>query len=134
MIDEYFEYKYGPLEYRSLFFKEEILDQDNYQGVAVVNYTGLEVPYTRIIEHKHFEFGNQNKTVITREYPDRWSKGKEAYYPINDNKNNLLANNYKILAAKEKDVIFGGRLGSYEYFDMDQTIKASLECVYNALE
>ena len=122
------------MEYRSLFFKEEVLDQDNYQGVAVVNYTGLDVPYTRIIEHKHFEFGNKTKTVITREYPDMWSKGKEAYYPINDNKNNLLANNYKILAAKEKDVIFGGRLGSYEYFDMDQTIKASLECVYNALE
>ncbi len=131
MIDEYFEYQCGSLEYRSLLFEEEVLDQDNYQGVAVVNYTGIEVPYTRIIEHKHFEFGNQTKTVITREYPDEWSKGKEAYYPINDNKNNLLAKKYKRLAEKEKDVIFGGRLGSYEYFDMDQTIKVSLSCIYN---
>jgi UDP-galactopyranose mutase len=134
MIDEYFEYSYGPLEYRSLFFKEEILDLDNYQGVAVVNYTGPEVPYTRIIEHKHFEFGNTTSTVITREYPDRWSKGKDAYYPINDNKNNLLATTYKALAAKEKNVIFGGRLGSYEYFNMDQTIKACLACVHNEFE
>jgi UDP-galactopyranose mutase len=134
MIDEYFEYKYGPLEYRSLFFEEEVLDIDNYQGVAVVNYTGLDVPYTRIIEHKHFEFGNTTKTVITREYPDMWSKGKEAYYPINDNNNNLLAKKYKILAKKEKDVIFGGRLGNYEYFDMDQTIKVNLECIYNEFE
>jgi UDP-galactopyranose mutase len=134
MIDEYFDYEYGPLEYRSLFFKEEVLEQDNYQGVAVVNYTGLDFPYTRIIEHKHFVFGNKNKTVITREYPDMWSKGKEAYYPINDNKNNLLAKKYKILTAKEKDVIFGGRLGSYEYFDMDQAIKISLECVYDEFE
>ena len=131
MIDEYFEYKYGPLEYRSLFFEEQVLDQDNYQGVAVVNYTGREVPYTRIIEHKHFEFGNQTKTVITKEYADMWSKDKEAYYPINDNKNNSLAKTYKALAAKEKAVIFGGRLGSYEYYDMDQTIQKSLECVYN---
>ena len=133
-IDEYFEYQCGSLEYRSLLFEEEVLDRDNYQGVAVVNYTGLDVPYTRIIEHKHFEFGNQTKTVITREYPDEWSKGKEAYYPINDNKNNLLAKKYKRLAEKEKDVIFGGRLGSYEYFDMDQTIKVSLSCIYNELD
>jgi len=131
MIDEYFGYKYGPLEYRSLFFNEEVLDQENYQGVAVINYTGIEVPYTRVIEHKHFELGNTTKTVITREYPEMWSKGKEAYYPINDNKNNLLAKKYKTLATKEKDVIFGGRLGSYEYFDMDQTIKMSLACVDN---
>jgi UDP-galactopyranose mutase len=89
MIDEYFEYKHGPLEYRSLSFTEEVLDQDNYQGVAIVNYTGLDVPYTRIIEHKHFEFCNKTKTVITREYPEMWSKGKDAYYPINDNKKML---------------------------------------------
>jgi UDP-galactopyranose mutase len=134
MIDEYFEYKHGPLEYRSLFFTEEVLDQDNYQGVAVVNYTGFDVPYTRIIEHKHFEFGHSTKTVITREYPAVWSIGKEAYYPINDNNNNLLVKKYKILSKKEKDVIFGGRLGSYEYFDMDQTIKVSLEFVYDEFE
>ena len=119
------------MEYRSLFFEERVLDHDNYQGVAVVNYTGLDVPYTRIIEHKHFEFGNQIKTVITKEYADMWSKDKDAYYPINDNKNNFLAKKYKILTTKENAVIFGGRLGSYEYYDMDQTIKKCLEYVYN---
>jgi len=131
MIDEYFEYIYGPLEYRSLSFSEEWLNQDNYQGVAVVNYTGSEVPYTRVIEHKHFTFGNQDKTVITREYPDAWTKGKEAYYPINDKKNNELYEKYRALARLEKDVIFGGRLANYQYYDMDKTIMAALECVEN---
>ena len=131
MIDEYFEYIYGPLEYRSLSFSEEWLNQDNYQGVAVVNYTGSEVPYTRVIEHKHFTFGNQDKTVITREYPDAWTKGKEAYYPINDTRNNELYEKYRALAKLEKDVIFGGRLANYKYYDMDKTIMAALECVEN---
>ena len=131
MIDEYFEYIYGPLEYRSLSFSEEWLNQDNYQGVAVVNYTGSEGPYTRVIEHKHFTFGNQDKTVITREYPDAWTKGKEAYYPINDTRNNELYEKYRALAKLEKDVIFGGRLANYKYYDMDKTIMAALECVEN---
>lgn len=131
MIDEYFKYIYGPLEYRSLSFSEEWLNQDNYQGVAVVNYTGSEVPYTRVIEHKHFTFGNQDKTVITREYPETWTKGKEAYYPINDTKNNELYEKYRALARLEKDVIFGGRLANYQYYDMDKIIMAALECVKN---
>lgn len=125
-IDEYFDYKYGELEYRSLKFETEILNQSNYQGVAVVNYTEREVPYTRIIEHKHFEFGNQDKTVITREYPIKWERGIEPYYPINNDLNQNKYEKYKDLAARE-DVIFGGRLGMYKYFDMQDTIKAALE-------
>lgn len=134
MIDEYYNYCYGPLEYRSLHFESEILNCENYQGNAVVNYTEYEVPYTRIIEHKHFEFGCQQeninpKTIITREYPVLWKKGDEPYYPMNDEKNNVLYKKYADLAKKESKVIFGGRLGMYKYFDMHQVIASALECV-----
>ena len=130
MIDEYFDYCLGELEYRSLRFKEEFLpDCDNYQGNAVVNYTKREVPYTRIIEHKHFEFGNQVSTVITREYPAEWHKGDEPYYPVNNERNNTLFQKYKELAALEANVLFGGRLGQYRYYDMDKVIAAALEMV-----
>ncbi|MDR1001306.1 MAG: UDP-galactopyranose mutase, partial [Clostridiales bacterium] len=125
-IDEFFGYKYGELEYRTLRFESEIVDMDNFQGNAVINYTEREVPYTRVIEHKHFEFGTQEKTVITREYPAEWSRGLEPYYPVNDEKNNELYAKYKKLAAKS-GVIFGGRLGQYKYYDMDKVIKAALE-------
>lgn len=135
MIDEYFSYCYGVLEYRSLCFETEVLNCDNYQGNAVVNYTEYEVPYTRIIEHKHFEFGCQQendegniKTVITREYPVAWKRGDEPYYPINDNKNNNLYAKYKALAENEKNVIFGGRLGMYKYLDMHNIIAEALKC------
>lgn len=134
MIDEYFDYCYGELEYRSLRFETETLDCENYQGNAVVNYTEYDVPYTRIIEHKHFEFGCQGtnegsnpKTVITREYPENWRKGDEPYYPMNDEKNNLLYAKYKKLAEKEKNVIFGGRLGIYQYFDMHNVVAVALK-------
>ncbi len=127
MIDEYFEYKLGALEYRSVRFETEVLDTDNYQGNAVVNYTERDVPYTRIIEHKHFEFGTQPKTVISREYSSEWSVGMEPYYPVNDEKNNALFARYRELAAKEENVIFGGRLGNYKYYDMDKVIEAALE-------
>ena len=129
MIDQYYDYCFGELEYRSLRFEEEILDVDNYQGNAVVNYNEYEIPYTRIIEHKHFEFGTQPKTVITREYPAAWSKGDEPYYPMNDDKNNALYEKYKSLADKESNVIFGGRLGMYKYFDMHNVIDEALKCV-----
>lgn len=134
MIDEFYDYKYGVLQYRSLKFESEILDCDNYQGNAVVNYTERQVPYTRIIEHKHFEYGNQNKTVITKEYPNEWNKGNEPYYPINDTKNNSLYEKYKELAEKEDNVIFGGRLGSYKYYDMDKVIESALEAVDKELQ
>ncbi len=128
MIDEYFDYRLGALEYRSLRFEtQELPDEENYQGNAVVNYTEREVPYTRIIEHKHFEFGKQAGTVITKEYPAEWNPGEEPYYPINDEKNNRLYEAYRELAEKEKNVLFGGRLGMYRYYDMDKTIKAALE-------
>ncbi len=127
MIDEYFDYCYGPLEYRSLKFETEVLDMENYQGNAVVNYTDYEVPYTRIIEHKHFNFGTQKKTVITREYSQKWDPGKEPYYPVNDMKNTELFNQYEKLALEEKNVLFGGRLGMYRYMDMDKVIEAALE-------
>lgn len=131
MIDEYFDYCYGELEYRSLRFETEILEQENYQGNAVVNYTEYEIPYTRIIEHKHFEFGCQQgehnpMTIITKEYPSTWKKGDEPYYPMNDEKNNALYLKYKELAEKKRNVIFGGRLGMYKYFDMHQVIEAAL--------
>ncbi|AZU63992.1 UDP-galactopyranose mutase [Neobacillus mesonae] len=126
MIDEYYEYKFGKLEYRSLKFEQEQMDTSNYQGNAVVNYTDRETPYTRIIEHKHFEFGTQDKTVITKEYPSEWSPGDEPYYPINDDKNTQLYKQYKELADKEDKVIFGGRLGTYKYYDMHQVIAAAL--------
>lgn len=126
-IDRYFDYCEGVLAYRMVRFEHEILDCDNYQGNAVVNYTEREVPYTRIIEHKHFEFGDQPKTVISREYPDEWHKGEEPYYPVNDEKNNAVYEAYRKLAAKEKNVIFGGRLGEYRYYDMDKVVGRALE-------
>lgn len=128
-IDEFFGYRYGALGYRSVRFENEILDTDNYQGNAVVNYTDREVPYTRIIEHKHFEFGKQEKTVISREYSAEWQPGIEPYYPINDEANNALYEKYKALAATRPDVIFGGRLGQYKYYDMDKVIAAALTAV-----
>ena len=117
------------LEYRSVRFETEVLDEENYQGNAVVNYTHRDVPYTRIIEHKHFEFGKQPKTVISREYSAEWKPGVEPYYPVNNDKNNALYEKYKELAETRKDVIFGGRLGQYKYYDMDKVIAAALECV-----
>ena len=130
MIDEYFEYQLGELQYRSLRFEEELLEGcDNYQGNAVVNYTERKVPYTRIIEHKHFEFGTQPDTIITREYPAEWKRGDEPYYPVNDEKNSRLYAEYQALAAKEKNVLFGGRLGQYRYYDMDKVIEAALNMV-----
>ena len=127
MIDEYYGYRLGPLEYRSVRFETEVLDCDNYQGNAVVNYTSRDVPYTRIIEHKHFEFGTQPKTVISREYPAAWQPGAEPYYPVNDEKNQALYQKYAALAASRPDVIFGGRLGGYKYYDMDKVIRAALD-------
>lgn len=129
MIDQFYNYCYGELEYRSLKFKSKVLDEENYQGNAVVNYNEFEIPFTRIIEHKHFEFGIQSKTVITKEFPMKWSKGEEPYYPLNDDKNNELYHKYKKLADKENNVIFGGRLGMYKYFDMHNVIEKVLECV-----
>ena len=129
MIDEYFGYYFGELEYRSLRFETEILEEENHQGNAVVNYTEFEVPYTRVIEHKHFEYGSQPRTVITREYPREWQKGDEPYYPMNDDRNAALYARYLEAASKEGNVIFGGRLGQYRYFDMDDTIEAALACV-----
>ena len=128
-IDRYFDYRFGPLEYRSLRFESETLDEENHQGVAVVNYTDAETPYTRIIEHKHFEPVETKKTIITREYPATWKVGDEPYYPVNNEKNNALYQRYKELADREKRVIFGGRLGAYKYFDMDDTVAAALELV-----
>lgn len=125
-IDIYYDYQFGKLEYRSLKFETELLDEENYQGVAVVNYTDRETPYTRIIEHKHFEFGAQPKTVITREYPVDWSAGMEPYYPVNDEKNQALYQKYAALAQKETGVIFGGRLGEYKYYDMDKVIESAM--------
>lgn len=125
-IDEYFDYQLGALEYRSVRFETEVLDCDNYQGNAVVNYTDHTVPYTRIIEHKHFEFGKQEKTVISREYSSEWNVGMEPYYPVNDDRNNELFQKYKKLAEQEENVIFGGRLGDYKYYDMDKVIAAAL--------
>ena len=128
MIDEYYGYCYGPLQYRSVRFETEVLDCENYQGNAVVNYTDREVPYTRIIEHKHFEFGKQPKTVISREYSSEWKQGMEPYYPVNNEENNALYEKYRELADKESNDIFGGRLGQYKYYDMDKVIAAALEC------
>ena len=135
MLDEYFEYKLGRLEYRSLKFDTKIIEKENYQGNAVVNYTGKEVAYTRVIEHKHFDTTQSSKkTVITYEYPDDWTPEKEAYYVINDEKNNELAEKYRALANKEKNVIFGGRLASYKYYDMDDVIKEAMNIVSNELK
>lgn len=133
MIDEFFDYKLGELEYRSLRFENETLDMENYQGNAVVNYTDAETPYTRIIEHKHFEFGNQAKTIITKEHSKTWEKGDEPYYPVNNDRNNHLYKSYKKLADELGNVIFGGRLGHYRYYDMHQVIGVALQCVRNEL-
>lgn len=127
MIDEYYEYCYGELEYRSLSFDTEVLDMENYQGNAVVNYTDYEIPYTRVIEHKHFEFGKQEKTVVTKEYPKIWKCGDEPYYPVNNDVNDKLYKKYRELAEKENKVIFGGRLGLYKYYDMDDVIAEALK-------
>lgn len=142
-IDQYYNYKFGELEYRSLRFETEAKDMENYQGNAVVNYTEYEIPYTRIIEHKHFEYGPSlgkiaegeacKKTIITREYPDKWEQGKEPYYPINNERNNEVYGKYKELADKENDVIFGGRLGEYKYYDMHKVIERALEVVNESL-
>ncbi len=126
-IDEYYNNQFGSLEYRSLKFDTKTLDQSNFQGNAVINYTESEIPYTRIIEHKHFEFGTQKKTVVTYEYPDEWSLGKESYYPVNDDKNNAIYNQYKSLSEKDTNVIFGGRLAEYKYYDMHQIIGSALK-------
>jgi UDP-galactopyranose mutase len=128
-IDQYFNYQFGKLNYRSLRFEHETLDTDNYQGNAVVNYTEREVPYTRIIEHKHFEFGTQPKTVVTKEYPENWTEEKEPYYPINDETNNAIYKQYQQLAEKESKVIFGGRLAEYKYYDMHQIVGSALKKV-----
>lgn len=133
MIDEYYGYQLGALEYRTVRFETEVLDCENYQGNAVVNYTEREVPYTRIIEHKHFEFGKQPKTVISREYSSEWKPGIEPYYPINNEENNSLFAKYRELADKEEKVIFGGRLGNYKYYDMDKVIEAALDLVKEQL-
>ncbi len=127
MIDAFYQYSFGKLEYRSLKFENEVLDEENHQGVAVVNYTAREVPYTRVIEHKHFEFGTQPKTVITREYPTDWQEGMEPYYPVNDEKNQTLYQKYAELAKKEEKVLFGGRLGEYKYYDMDKVIASAMQ-------
>ncbi|AYV70051.1 UDP-galactopyranose mutase [Niallia circulans] len=133
MIDQFFDYQYGKLEYRSLHFESSILNQENYQGNAVVNYTDAETPFTRIIEHKHFEFGNQPNTVITKEYPKGWEEGDEPYYPVNDNKNNEKYRKYQRLAEEHPNIIFGGRLGMYKYFDMHQVIASALAVVKKEL-
>lgn len=129
MIDQFFDYKLGKLEYRSLRFETEVINVSNYQGNAVVNYTDSVTPYTRIIEHKHFEFGDQEKTIITKEYSKKWESGDEPYYSVNDEKNNHLYKSYKKLAEKYGNIIFGGRLGQYRYYDMHQVISAALQCV-----
>mgnify|MGYP002509787861 FL=1 len=130
MLDEYFNYSLGHLEYRSLRFETEQMPQcDNYQGNAVVNYTEREVPYTRVIEHKHFEFGTQPGTVITREYPAEWREGDEPYYPVNDERNSALLKKYQELASGRPHIVFGGRLGQYRYYDMDKVIAAALDAV-----
>jgi UDP-galactopyranose mutase len=126
-IDEFFDYKFGKLEYRSLEFKHEVLNVQNYQGNAVVNYTDSQIPYTRIIEHKHFEFGNQKNTIITKEYPKEWKQGDEPYYPINDEKNLKIYSKYKEIASYSDNVIFGGRLAEYKYYDMHQVIASALK-------
>jgi UDP-galactopyranose mutase len=127
MIDEFYDYQFGTLEYRSLRFEHELHETNNYQGNAVVNYTDSETPYTRIIEHKHFEFGNQPKTVITKEYSQEWTSNEEPYYPINDEKNDDLFRKYKELSKQEKDVIFGGRLADYKYYDMHHIVGLALK-------
>lgn len=128
-LDAYFQYRFGPLQYRALRFETEVLDEANHQGVAMMNYTSTDVPYTRIVEHKHFEFGTQPKTVITREFSSEWHPGEEPYYPINDQENQALYEKYSALAQQEKRVHFGGRLAEYKYYDMDKTIMSALKMV-----
>lgn len=132
-IDEYYNNQFGTLEYRSLKFDTQVIEKENFQGNAVVNYTESQVPYTRIIEHKHFEFGSQKKTVVTYEYPDEWSLGKETYYPVNDDKNNAMYNKYKKLSEQDNSVIFGGRLAEYKYYDMHQIIASALHKFKNQI-
>ena len=132
-VDAYFDYMYGELEYRSVRFETEILGEENFQGNAVVNYTEYEVPYTRIIEHKHFEFGKQPKTVISKEYSASWKRGDEPYYPVNDEKNNELYQKYAKEVEKQNKVIFGGRLGKYKYYDMHHVVDEALKCVKEEL-
>lgn len=129
MLDEFFHFSLGHLEWRSIRFEEEELPVENWQGSAVVNYTGHDVPWTRIIEHKHFEFGSQPTTIISKEYSMEWEPGIEPYYPINNDQNNILANQYRKLASEHRNVLFGGRLGAYQYYDMDKVIMAALELV-----
>lgn len=127
MIDAYYDFCFGGLEYRSLRFESEVLPVENYQGVAVMNFTDRETPYTRVIEHKHFEFGTQPDTVVTKEYPETWKTGMEPYYPVNDEKNQVLYQRYEELAKKETNVIFGGRLAEYKYYDMDKVIESAMK-------
>ncbi len=133
-IDAFFNYQLGKLEYRTVRFETEVLDMENYQGVAVMNYTDRETPYTRVIEHKHFEFGTQPKTVVSKEYSTDWVEGMEPYYPVNDEKNQALYQKYAELAKKEKNVIFGGRLGEYKYYDMDKVIESAFQLVESELK
>lgn len=134
-IDQFFDYKFGALEYRSVEFKTEVLDKSNYQGNAVINYTEYEIPYTRIIEHKHFEFDTTSpKTVISKEYSSTWKVGDEPYYPVNNEKNNTLYEKYKDLALKNKNIIFGGRLGQYKYYDMDDVIIDALNMLKGEIQ
>lgn len=128
-IDEYYGFCFGELEYRTVRFETEVIDKDNYQGVAVMNYTDAKTPYTRIIEHKHFEYGTQPKTVISKEYSTTWVKGMEPYYPVNNDKNAELFEKYQNLAKAETKVVFGGRLGEYKYYDMDKVIRSALDKV-----
>lgn len=132
-IDGFFDYQLGKLEYRTVRFETEVLDVENYQGVAVMNYTDRETPYTRVIEHKHFEFGTQPKTVVSKEYSTDWVEGMEPYYPVNDEKNQALYQKYVELAKKEQNVIFGGRLGEYKYYDMDKVIESAFQLVESEL-
>ena len=133
-IDQYFDYCYGELQYRGLRFEHSILDTDNYQGNAVVNYTESEVPYTRIIEHKHFEFGTQEKTVVSKEYSSDWQRGEEPYYPINDEQNQAIYQKYKQLADTQTNIIFGGRLAEYKYYDMHQVFESALNAAQKELQ
>ena len=133
-IDRYFGYKFGPLEYRSLIFENERLEIPDYQGTFMMSYPESKYKFTRIIEHKHFEFGNQEFTIITKEYPDDWSLEKEPYYPVNDDKNQLIYDQYKDMIDGENNIYFGGRMGSYKYVNMDETIKLSMDLVKEILQ
>ncbi|RZM21732.1 MAG: UDP-galactopyranose mutase, partial [Pedobacter sp.] len=133
-LDQFYDYQFGRLEYRSLRFEHAVYDEENHQGNAVVNYTEREIPYTRTIEHKHFEFGKQSKTVVTKEFPEEWTPEKEAYYPINDERNTRVFSQYQSLANKETKFIFGGRLATYQYYDMHQVIGSALHTVEKHFE